>query len=300
LSAGTYYLKATGFNFNIPTYSSICGITVEVECRATGLLLTAAVRDNEVRLIRNGVIRTDTNAAKSGDWGSTDGYRSYGGANNCWGTTLTPADVNAPDFGVAISASIIALVAVLPSAQIDHIRMKVDYNPVLPVQLSYFKAVLKNKRVVLEWKTTEEENDASVTVQRSINNRTWEDLARYELSIQNNNKLYQYEEVQQSGNSAYRLKISSGSGLVTYSATRYVSGKDQPSLSLYPNPAADFILLNPLPAAERVTVSDIYGKQWPVTIERTNAGSGRISLYTLPAGLYFVHRNGQSIKFIKD
>ena len=302
-SADTYYLKVTGFNFSIPSYASICGITVEVENRAMGLLLTAAIRDNEVRLIKNGVIRTDTNAAKGGDWGSADGYRSYGGTNNLWGTTLTPADVNASNFGVAFSASIIALIAALPSAQIDHIRMKVDYNPILPVLLQYFKASLKNKRVALEWKTTEEENDASISLQRSFNNNEWQGIARYKLGIQNNNKVYQYEDMPlQNGKYAYRLKISSASGLVTYSATRYISTEDQPALSLYPNPAADFIILNQLPGTEPVTISDIYGKQWPVTVERINAGSAnlRISLQKLPNGLYFVQSNGQSTKFIKE
>src|SRR5262245_61359342 len=43
LSGNTYYLRATGFGFSIPSYAIICGVSVEVECRGTGLILTAAI-----------------------------------------------------------------------------------------------------------------------------------------------------------------------------------------------------------------------------------------------------------------
>ncbi len=195
LSGNTYYLKATGFNFSIPSYAAICGVTVEVESRATGLLLAAAVRDNDVKLIKGGTI-TGNDYAKAGDWGSSDGYRTYGGPTDLWGTTLTPADVNAANFGIAISARIIALIAALPTADIDHIRMKIYYNPILPVHLYYFKSMLQNSRALLEWKTTEEEDNAHITLQRAnYHDNRWSDINHYELNGYNSGKVYQYGEI---------------------------------------------------------------------------------------------------------
>jgi hypothetical protein len=300
LSADTYYLKATGFNFSIPSYASICGITVEVECRATGLLLTAAVRDYKVRLIKNGVI-TGNNYALPGNWTSTDAYSSYGGSNDLWGTTLTPADVNASNFGVAFSASLIALVAALPSAQIDHIRMKVDYNPILPVKLEYFKAAAKNKKIALEWKTTEEEDGASISLERSPDNNKWQEIARYEMDIRHNDKVYNYEDIPTTGGKyGYRLKILSASGSVTYSDTRVITLWEPGLISLYPNPAVDYIFLYPFPGEGLVTITDMYGKQWKVVTEKTAENCGRISLRSLPRGNYFIHTSRQNLRFIRQ
>lgn len=300
LTGDTYYLKATGFNFSIPSYASICGITVEVECRATGLLLTAAVRDNEVKLIKGAVI-TGNNYALTGDWGSTDAYNSYGGTTDLWGTTLTPADVNASNFGVAFSARIIALVAVLPSAQIDHIRMKITYNPILPVHLLYFNAISKNKRIALEWKTTEEEDNAFIILQRSFNSIDWLDINRYELSANNNDKVYLYEDVpDQGGKYAYRLKISSASGAITYSAVRYATMDEMKTLSVYPNPGGDFITLSLPQPAGHIAIIDMYARRWPVVYEKTSANSCRIDIRNLSKGIYFIQGGSQVIKFLKE
>ena len=37
------------------------------------------------------------------DWSSTEGYKSYGGSSTTWNVSLTPADVNASNFGVAFT-----------------------------------------------------------------------------------------------------------------------------------------------------------------------------------------------------
>src|ERR1051326_3786089 len=42
----TYYLKVTGFNFNVPATASICGVQVEIQKRAGSLFSTAAVNDD--------------------------------------------------------------------------------------------------------------------------------------------------------------------------------------------------------------------------------------------------------------
>lgn len=113
------YLKATNFNFTVPLDAIITGITVEVERSATAL---SAVSDSSVRLVQGGVITGDNKAA-GGTWPATDAYATYGSATDLWGLTLTPADVNASNFGVVVNASA-ALAATL---QIDHVRISVSY-----------------------------------------------------------------------------------------------------------------------------------------------------------------------------
>jgi hypothetical protein len=44
------------------------------------------------------------NKASGTAWATTDTYSNYGGSTDMWGTTLTPAQVNASNFGVVLTA----------------------------------------------------------------------------------------------------------------------------------------------------------------------------------------------------
>jgi len=69
-SGNTEYLKITGFNFLMPTTAVICGISMVMEARATGITILATVNDNDIRLVKNGSV-TGNNQAKSGNWPSS-------------------------------------------------------------------------------------------------------------------------------------------------------------------------------------------------------------------------------------
>lgn len=295
LSGDTYYLKATGFGFTVPSYASICGITVEIECRATGLLLTAAIRDNEVKIIKNGTI-TGTDHALAGDWGSSDGYRSYGSTSDLWGTTLTPADVNSSTFGIAISASIIALVAALPDAEIAHIRMRIDYNPILPVTLEYFTAIRKETLINLEWKTAEEEDGSFIFLQRSEDNTTWKDIGQYELHLYNTYKVYkQTDTVSAKKSYQYRLKTTLASGLTTYSTIKYIAADIAQKLSVYPNPAVDRIVVT----GRNIRIVDMLGRQH-MLLSIVDENCSTFFINTLPPGMYFAINERGAEQFIKQ
>jgi hypothetical protein len=138
LEGQTEYLKATNFGFSIPASATICGIGVSVEKSATGignvLFLESYVTDNSVRLVKNNVV-TGNNKATSTHWGTTDVTASYGGNGDSWGVTLLPADINNSNFGVAFSADVHGLVALIPSARVDHINITVYYiDALLPVR----------------------------------------------------------------------------------------------------------------------------------------------------------------------
>lgn len=81
------------------------------------------VADNIVKLVKGGAIG-GTDRSASAHWGAAGAYQAFGGAADLWGNSLTPADVNATDFGVAISA----IVASGSQARIDHIRMTTYYS----------------------------------------------------------------------------------------------------------------------------------------------------------------------------
>ena len=118
--ATSYLLLATGFGFDIPTGATVDGILVEWDRNYTGI----SAADSSVRLLKAG---TPTGGDKSvgAAWPSSSAYAGYGGSSDLWGTTWTPAEVNASDFGAAIAA----LIGATSNAAVDHVRITVTYTP---------------------------------------------------------------------------------------------------------------------------------------------------------------------------
>lgn len=115
----SHYLKATGFGFSIPAGATIQGIVVEVERKGTDAL--SAV-DIAARLVKAGTVQA-TDRSTGTAFPATDAYATYGSSSDLWGTTWTPAQINATDFGFVFQANI----EPLKDAFVDHIRITVTY-----------------------------------------------------------------------------------------------------------------------------------------------------------------------------
>jgi len=92
------FLVLTNFGFSIPVDARVDGIKCEVERRRTAGTIT----DVAVHPVKAGVIQTALGKTRVEVWDTTDEVVSYGGPNDLWGTTWTPADINSSGFGVAI------------------------------------------------------------------------------------------------------------------------------------------------------------------------------------------------------
>src|SRR5581483_9981120 len=119
----SHYLKATNFGFAIPNGATILGVLVEIE-RVADPFIT--VTDSTVKLVKAGAV-SGNNKATATAWPTSDAYASYGGSNDLWGVALTPADVNASNFGVVISATCTGGSGA-NFVGIDHIRITVFYT----------------------------------------------------------------------------------------------------------------------------------------------------------------------------
>ena len=99
----THYIRATNFGFAVPTAAQIAGIQVRFEAFYTVDSGTPIIRDFNIRLIIGGVDQSTLKT--SGSWTqTTPTIQAVGGENDLWSHVLTPAIVNASDFGVAIRA----------------------------------------------------------------------------------------------------------------------------------------------------------------------------------------------------
>ncbi|HUM47290.1 MAG TPA: T9SS type A sorting domain-containing protein [Chitinophagales bacterium] len=97
--ANTRCFETKGYGFTIPSTSTIEGILVEVEKKASG---GSMVQDNGVKLLKAGTT-VGTSQATADNWPFTDTYFSYGSATDLWGTTWTADEVNDSAFGLAIA-----------------------------------------------------------------------------------------------------------------------------------------------------------------------------------------------------
>jgi hypothetical protein len=256
--------------------------------------------------VKGGVVQTAVNYAKAGNWSGTESYHTYGGSNDKWGLTapgaLTPADINSGNFGVVISANYNALAIVLPSAQVNHIRITVHYNPVLPTHIVSFTSSLKNNKAHLEWQTADEEDNEFITVQRSLQGHTeWSDIASFAMHSGNSGKRYSYDDLLSvKGNYSYRLRITNTYGQPIYSEIKNVRYTGKAELSVFPNPAADFIVIENTEATAGIVIRNLYMQELKVPVQSTGTGSARVDIRRLPKGMYFASLDGRTIRFLKQ
>ena len=122
------YFKATNFNFAIPDTAEIKKVTVSIKANASGGMGIGVLRfvqllDEADNLV--GDVQEDS--VLMGDF-MTKTF--VGITDDLWGTSLTPAVVNHPNFGVAISAGVMGFP--MPSDETDvniqNVYIRIDYD----------------------------------------------------------------------------------------------------------------------------------------------------------------------------
>lgn len=117
-SGTTHYLKATNFGFTIPSGATINGLVVDWKRHAS----SGTITDNRIRVIKGGVIGA-TEEGSGSTWNTTEETDTFGGSAVLWGETWTTADINASNFGFAMSANINA-----NQARVNYVQATVYYT----------------------------------------------------------------------------------------------------------------------------------------------------------------------------
>jgi hypothetical protein len=176
----------------------------------------------------------------------------------------------------------------------------------LPLKLLSFDAKLADKKVALQWTTTEEENVSHFEVEKSTDGSAFAGLGTVPVKSGTGTKNYFFTDNSVLGHSNYyRLKMVDRDGTFSYSkVSRVKMGGTGNTLSLYPNPAKDRLTISLKAGAGPVNVSlqDASGR----TIKTYSVQSdGReinqvADISSLQRGLYFISFNGQSVRFVKE
>lgn len=102
------------------------------------------VRDVNVKLVKGGTVSGDNKADTGTDWPSSDTDKTYGGAADLWGVTLTESDVEASDFGVVINAQFVEI------AEQSHYLKATNFSASIPAG-----ATIDGVEVVVERRKTD-------------------------------------------------------------------------------------------------------------------------------------------------
>ncbi|MCD6019292.1 MAG: hypothetical protein K0S53_2413 [Bacteroidetes bacterium] len=280
------YLVETGFGFAVPVTATICGIQVDAERRQQGVGVGSSVKDNTVKIVKNGVILGSEHASGA-NWPGSDSYISYGGPGDLWGTTWTPADINASDFGVAYSISCLnsGLAGLFLSAELDHVQVTVYYvGSVLPVDLIEFHPVCqKNKVVDLKWSVASQGNNDYFTIERSHDGLNFEHVGQVDGGgTTHESKQYALrDDKPYEGLSYYRLQQTDFDGqsknfeIVSINCD-FNSGK------IAPNPSSGIFTIE---ATGDLTIYNRNGDK--VYFKENISGKTRIDMQSQPYGVYF-------------
>ncbi len=110
-------IATSSHGFSLPSSAVVTGIVVRIERHAT----TAFSGDCSVMLL--GGAGASENKASPDPWPTTETIAVYGAANDLWGLSWMPAEINSAAFGVELSAG-----AALGTARVDHIQIEVFYT----------------------------------------------------------------------------------------------------------------------------------------------------------------------------
>jgi hypothetical protein len=133
-TAQSHYLNATNFGFSIPTGATINGVLLETYFTHSG-----SATDKSVKLVKGGTIGGTEHSASTNLGGHDSSYFPYGNSTDLWGLTLTPADINASNFGAVVSYQGIPSTGGL--VNVDHIRITVTYTAASSASISNIQSI---------------------------------------------------------------------------------------------------------------------------------------------------------------
>ncbi len=177
-------------------------------------------------------------------------------------------------------------------------------NATLPLELISFTATLVGNDGVLNWKTTSEINTSHFEIERSVDGRNYQVIAKQNTFNSPGTHVYSYIDrgITSVGHMPvfYRLRQVDIDGRVTYSHVVILNLTNAPVFLFYPNPVVEqaTIVFNTQTAEQvKLEVIDATGRMLRYSTSNIPPGRSNITLNLgdLPGGYYQLRVNGKSI-----
>lgn len=162
---------------------------------------------------------------------------------------------------------------------------------VLPVGLYNFTATRKGATAWLEWTTVSETNNKGFSIERSPDGQVWSGIGFVSSKAQDGNSneklAYSYtDKAPVEGTNYYRLKQIDRDGTYKYSMVRQLTFGGSRGISIYPNPARNYVVIDGLNDDETVRIYDATGRM--IKEIKHARSSVTLSLDGMGEGLYNV------------
>ena len=176
----------------------------------------------------------------------------------------------------------------------------------LPIDLLSFNATpFENSSVKIDWQTTTEINNDYFTIERSIDVIDWETVNQID-GAGNSSNLIAYHKLDKepyAGTSYYRLKQTDFDGKFSYSKTATVTIKTVNSISIYPNPAQNQIIIsgdkNEMKSLQIYTALGKNATKLTSIIQRSETRLV-VDISKLNSGIYFLKTETTANKIYKE
>jgi hypothetical protein len=162
----------------------------------------------------------------------------------------------------------------------------------LPIELILFRAMaIDNHKVMTEWVTASERNNGFFTIERSKNAIHFEAVGVVAGAGNSNEVLfYEYEDTSpNTGVSYYRLKQTDLDGNSSYSRIEQVFIAPAGTISVYPNPAKDYLTVE-LPESVHPYTLHLYDLMGRKVYGNSSSGvqQYKLLLEQIPSGMYLL------------
>jgi hypothetical protein len=126
IGAANKTIDLTNFGFNIPTGATINGIKVELKVARehSGNLTVQLLKAGPLGPTPVGNAKTFAAPTPTGNICNNSSFITQGGCTDLWGTTWTPSEINAANFGVRVNSSTSTGARVL-----DAVKITICYTP---------------------------------------------------------------------------------------------------------------------------------------------------------------------------
>ncbi|PHQ78359.1 MAG: hypothetical protein COB65_13970 [Thalassobium sp.] len=283
--------------------SSICS-TISGTTTSSGTVIlssTMSVFAGEMTIFATSIGENRTHTPPTSYTEGTDVNGTADGKSHSAGHKLISVNgIENPTFTISSSANrfAVCLIRIFPNGA--------SCSSALPIELTYFKALVTGNNVKLNWQTSSEINNDYFTIERSIDGINWEPLLELK-GAGNSSSLLSYESTDKNpyfGISYYRLKQTDFDGQYAYSQIKSVTIENSrySSIEIFPNPTQDRITIsgNSL-KLEQIKIYNVLGQDVTSFTEIISIDKSilLIDLSILTTGIYYIKTKTTANKVYK-
>lgn len=186
-----------------------------------------------------------------------------------------------------------SLALALGTGSVSNQNFGITSATTLPVTLVSFKASGSNTGVQLNWITASERNNKGFGIERSGDGSSWTKIGfvNSKATQGNSNLQLDYSFVDKAaaqGKNFYRLQQLDVNGSSAYSGIEIVTLTKTNTVSVYPNPAKEALIVAGLEGNVVLSILNTLGQELSTTAVLYNGNPLRLNIAHLTAGVYYI------------